>query len=731
MKFVCQSCGREFDIGAPKGMQLPCPACGGMMADQESAGQAPDTAAPSPPAEAEAPAAAPQAAPPQEEFSLDAAEAFLKSQSSAAPEAPAPSPAPVPPPPPPAAAPDPAPAPVAVSTEPAAEPSGYEEQAVEGDGQAGWPGEPAPAEAAPAPYAGGVTAALDAAVAEGYYDEGDMEEEGASPLVLILGWVLFGVAIVGIGVMAFFLKTYHDQLKEAGDPAKLNADNIQLAKELARETENARALAERRDELVAENDKLTLQVTDIKGILAKTKAERQADLDKLAGLDSQLNVSEETAKDLKEKLREIKERGLRAQADGTQALSQLLSSRHALRSIEFLERPARWGEALAQLNRAVRADDTSKEARWLRGALLVKLRRPKEAVEDFETLDELTRKDNAAGHIRALVAAGDVCRTQLDDKGRAREFYRSAAKAGPDSPFGKLALARIELIGGHPEQARRMLESEVAAIEKAGEDYAPFCVLLAEIIAAGTDGRDKAILLLSKAIVADPANARALDLRADLLLEMGRLEQAAADLLRAKEIDPFGRKRLAILGSALADLRRYEQAATISRKALEMDPDSAEARAALGKALIGLEKYEDAIEIVSPAAEGGPKSGEAHHVRGQAYLALGNLRDGLRDLEAALRLRQGGARVRILLARTYATATGTEFLNPEQALAHARVAVELTKRLDAEALAALALAYAASNEFAKAAGEMRHAFALAPNREDYRRLLAEYQRKAR
>jgi len=737
MKFVCQSCGREFDIGAPKGMQLPCPACGGMMSDQESAGQAPAAVAPPPPAEAEAPAA-----PSQEEFSLDAAEAFLKSQSSAAPEAPAPSPAPVPPspapssaPPPPAPAPAPAPipapAPVAVSTEPAAEPSGYEEQAVEGDNQANWPGESASAGAAPGPYAGGVTAALDAAVAEGYYDEEAMEEEGASPLVLILGWVLFGVAIVGIGVMAFFLKTYHVQLKEAGDPAKLKANNIQLNKQLVRETENSRALAERRDELVAENDKLTLQVTDLKGILAKAKAERQADLDKLAGLDSQLKVSEGAAKDLKEKLREIKERGRRAQADGTQALSQLLSGRHALRSIEFLERPARWGEALAQLNKAIRADDTSKEARWLRGALLVKLRRPKEAVEDFETLDEFIRKDNAAGHIRALVAAGDVCRTQLDDKGRARDFYRSAAKAGPDSPFGKLAQAQIELLGGHPEQARAILAREVKVVEKAGEDYAPFCVLLAEISAAGPDGRDEAIRLLTKAIVADPANARALDLRAGLLLKMGRIEQAAADLLRAKEIDPFGRKRLAILGDALADLRRYEQAEIISRKALEMAPASAEARVALGKALVGLEKYEDAIEIVSPAAQGGPKSGEAHHVRGQAYIALNNLRDGLRDLEAALRLRKGSAQARILLARTYATARGTRHLDPEKALSHARVAVDLTNRLNAEALAALAVAYAANREFAKAAGEMRQAFALAPNREDYRKLLAEYERKAR
>jgi len=720
MKFVCQSCGREFDIGAPKGMQLPCPACGGMMADQESAGQAPAAAASPPPTAAEAPAAAPQ-----EDFSLDAAEAFLKSQSSAAPEAPAPSPAPPPP----------APAPVALGEAPAPDSSAYEappqEQAVEGDGQSEWPGEPAPEEAAPGPYAGGVTAALDAAVAEGYYDEEDMEEEGASPLVLILGWVLFGMAIVGIGVMAFVLKTYHDQLKGAGDPVKLKAESIQLKKQLTRETENARALSEKRDELVAENDKLTLQVTDLKGSLAKAKAERQADLDKFSGLESQFKVSQNAAADLKEKLREMEERGRRAQADGTQALSQLLAGRHALRSIEFLERPALWGEALAQLNQAVRADAASKEARWLRGSLLVKLRRPKEAVEDFEELDKLVRQDNAAGHIRALVAAGDVCRTQLDDKGRARELYRSAVKAGPDSPFGKLAKAQTELLGGHLDQARAILVREVKAIEEEGEDYAPFYVLLAEIAATAPEGRDEAIRLLTKAIVADPANARALDLRAGLLLKMGRIEQATAELLRAKEIDPFGSKRLATLASALADLERYEQAETISRKALESDPDSAGAQVALGKALVGLKKYEEAIKIVSPAVRGGPHSAEACYVRGKAYIALSNLRDGLRDLNTAMGLGKGGAQIRILIARTCATATGTTFLKPEKALAHARVAVELTKGLDAEAHAVLALAYAASSEFAKAAGEMRQAFALAPNREDYRKLLARYERKAK
>jgi Tfp pilus assembly protein PilF len=576
-----------------------------------------------------------------------------------------------------------------------------------------------------------VTAALDAAVSEGYYEEGEPEEEGASPLVLILGWVLFGVAIVCIGAMAYFLRIYYVQLRDAGDPAKLKADNIRLWKQLEGERESARTVAERRDALVAENDGLTVQVTDLKRELAKGKAAAQASSGRLSGLEGQLKVSERAAADLKEKLREFEARSREAQADGTQALSQILACRQALRSIELLERPARWGEALAQLNKAIRSGEGLKEARWLRGALLVKLRRPKEALQDFEALDELARRDNAAGHVKALVAAGDVCRTQLDDRGRAKEYYRSAAKAAAASPYGKLAQARLDVLDGNAQQARRSLEQEVRAVEAAGEDYAPLCVLLAEILAASQDGRDEAVRQATKAVVADPANAPALDIRAGLLVKKGQLEQAAADLMRAKEINPFDNDRLVTLGSLLADLKRHDQANAILGVALKADPGSAEAMIALGKALVGLERHDEAIKLATSAMKIAADSGDAYLVRGQASIALGHYREGLRDLEAAIRFGRDDARARITLARTYGTATGTKYFDPEKALAHAKVAVDLTERRDADALAALGIAYAAGNDFVKSAAEMRQAFALAPHNDAYRKLLAEYQRKAR
>jgi tetratricopeptide (TPR) repeat protein len=624
-----------------------------------------------------------------------------------------------------APAPAPAPAPPPVFDEPAADPSAYEEPA-----QEEWAAEPASEEADELPYAGGVTVALDAAVEEGYYDEDEEEDESASPFVLILGWVLFGVAVVGIGVMAYFLKVYHKQLKDAGDPVKMQAENTRLRKQLNEETQSVTDLTDRRGELVAENDSLTVKATDLERELAKAKAAERASTGKVAGLEGQLEVSDRAASDLRQKVGELEEKGRSMQADGTQALSEVLAGRHTLRSIELLSRPARWGEALAQLNKAVRSGEDLKEARWLRGSLLVKLRQPDAALQDFKALDELARKENAAGHVKALVAAGGVCRTQLGDQARAREFYRSAAKAAASSPYGKLAQARLDVLDGRVSQARQALVREIAAAEASGEDYAPFCVLLAEILAGRTDSREEAIRLASKAIVADPLNARALDIRAGLLIKESQIEQAAADLMRAKEVDPFDGARLAKLGGVLADMGRHEQAESILSEALKTNPDSAEAKVALGRAMVGLGNYAKAIELASAAMKGGAGSGTAYLVRGEASIALGQYREGLRDLGAAIGSGQDDPRARIVLARTHATA-GTDYFDPEKALMHARAAADLTNRRNPEALAVLGMANAAAGDFARAATEMGAALTIAPQNETYRKLLLEYRSKAR
>ena len=214
-------------------------------------------------------------------------------------------------------------------------------------------------------------------------------------------------------------------------------------------------------------------------------------------------------------------------------------------------------------------------------------------------------------------------------------------------------------------------------------------------------------------------------------MKKGQFGQATADLLRAKEIDPFGSKRLVTLGRALADLQRYGQADAVLREALKANPGSAEAKIALGKALVGLEKYDEAVKLVSSAMKDAAESGEAYRVRGEASLALGHHRAGLSDLEAAIRFGRDDWRARILVARTLATATGTRYFDPAKALSHAKVAVDLTRQRNAEALAVLGIAYAAGNDFVKAAMEMRQAYALEPQNDEYRKLLAEYQRKAR
>ena len=757
MKFICKNCGRDFDIGAPKGMQLPCPACGGMLADAEdSAGGAQPSA---PAAPAAAPSAAAFGAPAEEaeaeEFSLDAAERFAAGGASGG-EAPAAGPPPAPAQPPPPVQPAPAPAAAADQYEqpdpaaeqwaaqPPAQPqpvpesqpgaSGYEEQQYDQqqyDQQQYDQQQYAQAEAQAVPGAAGYPYPQ-----EGYPPEGEGEwqqEAGASPFVLMLGWVLFGISLVGLLAMAYFLKTYREKARAGTGSADAESRILALQKQL---TEQVNVLQERKndcDKANARADTLDAEVKTLKGSAAEYEAKYQAADEANKQLEAVRKSDVKALREAKDEIDDLRDRVERAEVGEARGSGRVKGIEQALRAAEILDRPARWGEALGFLDVAIKADPHLDSALLLKGRILAGLGRSEEAVRAFDKVDGIARAAGGEGHARALVAAGDICRMRLKDEERAVGFYRRAAEAAPGSAYGRLAEIRELVIAGGWVAALRKIEKGIEAVEEAKADATPLRMAYAEALATDEDARAQAIEVVSEVIAADPVFVPALDLRAQLLADDEQLTAAVGDLARAAELDPSNAERLVDLGKMLLKLGRAEAAEPILSRAVKVLPESesVEALTMLGGALIRLGKPVDAIVRLAKALTLEPGNVGARRLRGEARVALGRTGEGVSDLKAALKADPDDAHTLIILAQVYLTSKVQRFRNPREALKYAQAAVEVTNSRDAKALETLATAHAANSDYQRAAIEMRKAVQRDPVNDTYRRLLLLYEERSR
>jgi tetratricopeptide (TPR) repeat protein len=555
------------------------------------------------------------------------------------------------------------------------------------------------------------------------------EGEGASGFVVILGWILFGLSFVGLCVMAYLFKVTYDRLASGELPPHAVREMRRLKLDLNQATNDVKRLDAEKGKADAERKAAVEEAEKLKADLAEEKEVKEKTLAAESRLEAEVKTMKKALGGGREELKELRARAETAGLDAARLGRRIASGAQAVRAAELLDRPALWGQALGFAEAATRMDDELASAHWVRGLLLARLRRPEDAIRAFDKVDELARAGGATGHARALVRAGDVCRKQLDDQRRAAEYYGRAAAAAPESPYGRAAAVRSAVIEGKVESASWKAKDAIKALKAGGADPTPVRLALAEILSRDARQRREAIAEATRAIAADPACVDALDLRGRLLLDEGRHHDAAADLTRAAELDPKGAERLILLGKAHLAVDRPEAAEPALRLAVKLLPRSAEAHAELGRALLFQGSFEEAVSELTGALAADDEHVEAYRLRGEARVALGRYRHGINDLEAALRIGRDDAGVRILLARTYATARDPKFRSPERAVQHARVAVELTDARNPAALAVRALAYASAGDYTRAAIDMQQALKLEPQNETYMRLLSIYNKR--
>ncbi len=163
---------------------------------------------------------------------------------------------------------------------------------------------------------------------------------------------------------------------------------------------------------------------------------------------------------------------------------------------------------------------------------------------------------------------------------------------------------------------------------------------------AFNDWNPKAALIdLDKAIRLNPQNSFPRLFRVWPLVMLGRMDEALAELKRAKALDPLSPIINTRMGTVLVYARRYDEAIVELRNALDLDPTNMLARFELGRALSlsgrsgeAFQEFTDALDLetghdIAMAAVAYGRAGD--HARARNILAKLQARSKVRYISAA------------------------------------------------------------------------------------------------
>ena len=143
--------------------------------------------------------------------------------------------------------------------------------------------------------------------------------------------------------------------------------------------------------------------------------------------------------------------------------------------------------------------------------------------------------------------------------------------------------------------------------------------------------------------------------RATLLLSVGRVEEADADIFKALNLDPSNSRAIGIKSLIAVVQNKKERALELARKAVELDPKSSSARVALSYALQANFAIEKALMNLQEAVKLDSKNALAWARLSELWLSVGNLDRALEVAKKAVSLNPKLARTQTVLGFAYLT----------------------------------------------------------------------------
>ena len=285
----------------------------------------------------------------------------------------------------------------------------------------------------------------------------------------------------------------------------------------------------------------------------------------------------------------------------------------------------RQDDALSQVNQVLLEQSGRLDA--LRMAAIISFHQGNldAAREDFQDL-------LASGRYRmdALYYLGRIA-DYRDEKERAIRFYTEVTS-------GSNAMSSQRRAAGLRYYENDDLNGALAQLDEfkyqSPSDWLEVQLAKAQLLSMAEE-YEEALKIYDKALRDRPDSERAALSRAELLLSMGRLDEALAGYAEAVRRFPRSALSLNAYGYTLADRTdRYAEAEKLIRKALRYDPESPAIIDSMGWVLFKLGRHEEALVQLERAYEGMQDHEVAAHIV-ETLVALGRRDEALEFLVAA------------------------------------------------------------------------------------------------
>ena len=218
-----------------------------------------------------------------------------------------------------------------------------------------------------------------------------------------------------------------------------------------------------------------------------------------------------------------------------------------------------------------------------------------------------------------------------DEPDRAIRFF-SEVRQGSNA---MAAQQRAAVLRAHRQDDLDGALTQLDAYAKAWPSQAVDVLLVKAQLLASLDEEDEALKLYDKVVDFRPDNQQAALGRSELLLSMGRLDDAIAGYAAAARRWPKSALALNAYGYTLADRTdRYREAEKLIRKALRYDATNPAIIDSLGWVLFKLGQYPEALAELERAYAGMQDHEVAAHIV-ETLVALGRREEALERLAAA------------------------------------------------------------------------------------------------
>lgn len=249
-------------------------------------------------------------------------------------------------------------------------------------------------------------------------------------------------------------------------------------------------------------------------------------------------------------------------------------------------------DALSQVNQILLEDPARADALRLSGIINFRQDKLDAAWQDFESLLATRRFTNDALFYLARIA--DI----RDEFDRAIRLYAGVQTGSNAVPAQRRASALLAFEKDNEAQALELLDAFASASPANAVDMT---LAKADLLAALEQG-DDALIYYDRYVEFRPGEEGAMLGRAQLLLRMGRLEEALAQYREAVELHPESATSLNALGYTLADRTGdYDEAEALIRRAMEKEPDNPAIIDSMGWVLFRQGQPEAALEQLERA----------------------------------------------------------------------------------------------------------------------------------